>query len=305
VLQALADYAVKDSSSQLPMALVDIGANFKPRTPVSIVVATMRRAAAAGVTRVLLTGTSVASSRAAAAYTSNPALAPADTGVNVFFTAGIHPHQASEYDDDGAGTSFGSIRELHADARCVAVGETGLDYDRMFSPREAQLLSFEAHVKLAVELNKPLFLHERDKDHGPKIGSHADLVAVLDKHRAALAPSRVCIHCFTASREDLQDYVRRGYLIGVTGFVAMEKRGRHLREAIAAGALPLERLMIETDAPYMMPDGVPLAALAMQPRANEPCTLPTTVRALARCYGVSEQDVAAATTKTACDFFGI
>merc|ERR1719316_2104218 len=124
----------------------------------------------------------------------------------------------------------------------------------MFSPRDVQLKWFEAQARLAAELQMPLFLHERDRDpdKGEPLGSAADLMRVLEA--AGVEPERVCVHCFTGSTDVLQTYVRRGFRIGLTGFVGMRKRGAHVREAVASGLLPLEQLMVETDAPFMKPD---------------------------------------------------
>merc|ERR1712094_53652 len=106
----------------------------------------------------------------------------------------------------------------------------------------------------AARLDLPLFLHVRDRadDKGGPLGSHEDLLAVLD--RVNVKPESVCVHCFTGNRTELEVYVKRGYYIGLTGFVAMQHRGLHLREALKAGSLPLKQLMLETDSPFMKPD---------------------------------------------------
>ena len=350
-LRALAELAIKSSSSGRVCELVDIGINVRGHADVPRL---CRRAAAAGVTRLILTGTSEKGSIAAgkvvdkfmesgdgrdgglgqgeaseavgapvaaavlvgsAAESTAAATAPPPSssssassslhGVQLFFTAGVHPHEASTFDD---ASTVSTLQRLLQNPRCVAVGETGLDYDRMRSPRPAQLHAFEQHVALAVQTGKPMFLHERDVDahrgQAP-LGSHHDLCSILSRFQTqrGLSPARVCIHCFTGSAADLADYVARGFYIGITGFVAMKKRGAALRAALQQQILPLERLLVETDAPYMAPEGLPAGIL--NGRDNEPCALPRVVQVLAECYGVSAERVATVTTENALRFFGL
>lgn len=218
------------------------------------------------------------------------------------FTAGVHPHDAKTCDQD----TIETLTRLSQDPRCVAIGECGLDYDRMFSPQAVQLEWFRRQAELAVALGKPLFLHERDRDaaKGKPLGSSAELQQILQEVGAE--PSRVCVHCFTGPAADLEAYVGRGYLIGLTGFAGMRKRGAHVRKLIEDGKLPLERLMLETDCPFMMPDKEFLdEALNLQGRRMEPCALPAVCRAVAECYGVSPEEVARVTTANAARFFGL
>jgi hypothetical protein len=135
----------------------------------------------------------------------------------LFYTAGFHPHDAKHATSADL-SSFAALL-AHAPA-CVAVGECGLDYDRMFSPRHVQLQVLEQHLALALAHNKSLFIHERDRDaaKGAPLGSFSDLLASLDKAAtggALLDPSRVCVHCWTGSEEQLCELVRRGYMIGL------------------------------------------------------------------------------------------
>eukprot|EP01063_Lacrimia_lanifica_P022443 TRINITY_DN30031_c0_g1_i1.p2 TRINITY_DN30031_c0_g1~~TRINITY_DN30031_c0_g1_i1.p2 ORF type:complete len:342 (+),score=125.30 TRINITY_DN30031_c0_g1_i1:35-1060(+) len=292
-MEAFGAYAVRGCAG----GMVDIGANIAKLMGKDLS-RMLQRGAAAGVGKVIITGTSEKISLAAQKTAQQETARGSTSGVRLFFTAGVHPHDAKSW----TGETEAAMRALMKDPLCVAAGEMGLDYDRMFSPREVQLEVLAAQLRLAAETQLPLFLHERDRgvDRGAALGSHKDLVAALDAAR--VPPARVCVHCFTASEADLRDYIARGYFIGITGFIAMGKRGAALRAAITAGALPLSRLMIETDAPYMKPDGVP-PALGVVGRQNEPCTLPTTVRALAECYGLPEGDVAAAVTRNTLAFF--
>merc|ERR1711879_208224 len=124
------------------------------------------------------------------------------------------------------------MRKLAADPLCVAVGECGLDYDRMFSPRDVQLEWCRKQIQLSVQLDLPLFLHERDRDRskGSPLGSHNDLLAILQESQ--VNPKKVCIHCFTGGPAELQSYISRGYFVGLTGFVGLHRRGAHIREAL-------------------------------------------------------------------------
>jgi Tat protein secretion system quality control protein TatD with DNase activity len=181
----------------------------------------------------------------------------------LLYTAGFHPHEAKHATD----ADFATFQHLlETDAACVAVGECGLDYDRMLSPREIQIQVFRRHLKMAIKCNKSLFLHERERDasKGTPLGSFRDLLLCLDEAAAApptssstssttsssppLHPSRVCVHCWTGGEAEMVELVRRGYMIGLTGFICMRKRGAHLRQAIARGLLPLDQIMVETDA---------------------------------------------------------
>ena len=145
---------------------------------------------------------------------------------------------------------------------------------------------------------------------GAPLGSHDDLCAILDTQ--AIKPACVCIHCFTGTEIHLRDYLRRGYMIGVTGFIAMHKRGAGLRHSLSTIAsenggreLLLSRLMIETDAPFMMPDMSKevAAAIQLRGRKNEPCALPEVARAMASCLGVSAEVLGRRTTENALQFF--
>mmetsp|Transcript_18597 Transcript_18597/g.37606 ORF Transcript_18597/g.37606 Transcript_18597/m.37606 type:complete len:218 (+) Transcript_18597:62-715(+) len=138
----------------------------------------------------------------------------------------------------------------------------------------------------------PLFIHERE--------AHQDLKKVLGSFTGRLP--RVCIHCFTGDREELVHYVKEGYYIGITGYVAKKKRGSNLRAMITEGLLPIHRLMIETDAPYMCPDD---RRCKSYHRKNEPCTLPVTAQVLASCYGMEYDAFCKATTANAATFFSL
>ena len=209
--------------------MIDIGANLthdsfdKDREQV------IQAAKDAGVETLVITGSSFDCSKKAYALTQEYE--------DLLSTAGVHPHHASEY----TGETEDLIRELIQHEKVVAVGETGLDFFRNISPKEAQIFSFEQHINIAIDTQMPMFLHQRD--------AHKDFHAIVKEHRDQLTD--VVVHCFTDTKEALFDYLDLDCHIGITGWICDERRGLHLRDIIQN--IPLNRFMIETDAPYLMP----------------------------------------------------
>lgn len=176
-------------------------------------------------------------------------------------TAGIHPHVA----DSATEADIAEIRRiLTNNPKVVAVGETGLDYDRMFSKKENQLHFFKELINLAEELHKPMFLHERD--------AADDFLACFAGHEELCR--RSVVHCYTGDKETLRRMLDMGFYIGITGWICDERRGDPLREAVSI--LPLDRVMVETDAPYLTPRGFHL------PRTNVPNNITYVVQTLAQ-----------------------
>jgi len=262
-----------------PMQLVDIGANLGHESFRHDFDSVLQRAQEHGVGRMIVTGASREGSEHALA------LAHAHPGV-LWATAGVHPHHALEYDD----ATDARLRELAQDPAVRAVGETGLDYNRNYSPRDVQLHVFERQLAIAAELGKPLFLHQRD--------AHADFIALLRRWRDRV-PAAV-VHCFTDTGEALRDYLALDCHIGITGWICDERRGTHLRELVRG--IPANRLMIETDAPYLLPRTV-----RPQPshRRNEPMYLRHICEEIARDRGESAKLTAAHCTATSVAFFGL
>ncbi|MBB5886081.1 hydrolase TatD [Xanthomonas sp. LMG 8992] len=259
------------------MTLIDIGANLTHESFDRDRDAVLERARAAGVAQLVVTGASREHSPLALQ------LAQQHPGL-LYATAGVHPHHAVEYTAE----CDAELRALQAHAEVVAVGECGLDYFRDFSPRPAQHRAFERQLQLAVDTGKPLFLHQRD--------AHLDFMALMRQFDGKLGPA--VVHCFTGSREELFDYLDRDWYIGITGWLCDERRGAHLRELVKH--IPAERLMIETDAPYLLP-----RTLKPTPkdRRNEPAFLAHIVEELARDRGEDVATVAAASTAAARTFF--
>ena len=263
----------------MPIELVDIGANLTHESFRHDFDAVLDRARKAHVAQMMVTGASAEGS------VGSRELAHRFPGF-LFATAGVHPHHASDY----TGETDELLRELAADPACRAVGETGLDYHRDFSPRPAQKFAFERQLEIALERKMPLFLHQRE--------AHDDLFAILKPIRH-LFPHAV-VHCFTDDRRALFDYLDLDLHVGITGWICDERRGQHLRELVRE--IPANRLMIETDAPYLLPRTV-----KPQPshRRNEPMYLMHIAEEIARDRGETVETLAANTTATARAFFGL
>lgn len=263
--------------------LVDIGINLTHDSFNRDRDAVIERADAAGVTTLVITGTSAEESRSAAA------LARTRPG-KLFATAGVHPHAAKDAD----ATTIDALRALAADPAVIAIGECGLDFNRDFSPRDVQEKWFEAQLELAAEVKLPVFLHERD--------ASQRMLAMLEKHRPRLVAA--VIHCFTGTRDTAERYLGLDLHIGITGWICDERRGADLVKA--AGAIPLNRLMIETDGPYLLPRAhLPPLPKGHDGRRNEPSFLPAVVTGIARATGKDALEIAVETTKTARAFFAI
>lgn len=259
------------------MDLVDIGVNLGHRSFAADRDAVIARAVAAGVRTLIATGTSVRGSQEARS------LARSKPGV-IYSTAGVHPHDAARCD----GATIDALRELASKPEVVAIGECGLDFNRDFSPRPVQTQWFGKQVELARELGMPLFLHERD--------ACTAFLEVLDTIKPA--PETVIVHCFTGDAPSLQHYLRRGYNIGITGWICDERRGTHLRNLVKL--IPADRLLVETDAPFLTPrDLRPKPADGR----NEPAFLVHVAQAVARCRGEAPEALAAATTANARRIF--
>ena len=259
--------------------MIDIGANLTHESFRADFDAVLERARRHGVGQIVVTGASAGGSRAARE------LARTHPGF-LHATAGVHPHHAHDYDE----ATDALLRELVATPEVKAVGETGLDYFRDLSPRPAQIAAFERQLGIAIDSGKPLFLHQRD--------AHADFLACLDNVRGRIG--RAVVHCFTGERDELVAYLERGCHIGITGWICDERRGAHLRELVRL--IPADRLLIETDAPYLLPrDLKPKPAH----RRNEPMYLAHVCAAVAAARGEVVERTAALTTANARAFFAL
>ena len=228
----------------------------------------------AGVSQLIVTGTSVADSKAAVALA---------TQLTQFCTAGVHPHNASQWRDD----TYTELKQMHLASQVVAVGECGLDFNRNFSTPSEQEWAFEQQIQLALELDKPLFLHCRE--------AHQRFVALLSPHVPTL---RGVVHCFTGTRDELLSCVEMGFYIGITGWICDERRSQELRALVPE--IPLDRLLLETDGPYLLPRN-------LQPkpksRRNEPKYLPHIANEIASLYELSVNEIDKITSENAQKLF--
>jgi len=258
--------------------LTDIGANLGHESFQADFSEVLSRAHAAGVSRIMLTGSCLESTDHAVAQRGE------QQGVQLYATAGLHPHHAADWSDDHT-QSYGALAEQK---KIVAIGEAGLDYNRNYAPHDAQKRAFAAQIELAVRTGLPMFLHQRD--------AHADFLQILDPALPRLAGA--VVHCFTGSREELGDYISRGLYVGITGWICDERRGQHLLEAVSD--IPADRLLIETDAPYLLP-----RTLRPRPKSRrcEPAHLPEVARVIAEARGVDAETLARQTTANADRLF--
>lgn len=259
------------------MELIDIGCNLTHDSFNDDRSEVLERAAAAGVVQMIVTGASEAGSIAALE------LAHMHPG-RLFATAGIHPHHATDFTADAETV----IRELASQPGIVAAGETGLDYYRDISPRATQRTAFERQLHIGIESGLPVFLHQRD--------AHEDFIAIIREVRDELA--NLVVHCFTGTRPELQEYLELDCFIGITGWICDERRGTQMLKFMQD--IPLERLMVETDSPYLKPRN-------LRPRVkthrNEPCWLPWVVETLATCREEGTEQLALQTSTNARSFF--
>jgi TatD DNase family protein len=263
--------------------LIDIGVNLSNSRFVKDIEQVIERAHSAGVERLILTGTSVEESQAVVAICER--FDNQFSGM-LWATAGIHPHDAKTLSP----SNLAALRELATHQYVVAIGETGLDFHRTLSTEKQQEKSFEAHIELAIELQMPLFLHERDA--APK------QIEMLKSYR-----DNICngvIHCFTGDKKTLFRYLDMDLHIGITGWVCDERRGQELQKIVKN--IPLDRLMLETDAPYLTPRNMPT-----KPKngRNEPAFLAHVLSGIAAVRAENIDEIATTTTATAIKFFGL
>ncbi|UJF24649.1 TatD family hydrolase [Suttonella sp. R2A3] len=260
-----------------PAALVDIGCNLTSPRLMRDLDRVLREARAAGVTQQVLTGTDPTSNAAS--------LELAEQHADLFATAGHHPHHANDWQPNSHPAALQAIARMD---RVVAVGEMGLDYHRNFAKPVNQRRCFRDQLAVAATVGKPVFLHERD--------AYEDFIAILRPMLPEL-PGAVW-HCFTGSSEALETVLDLGLYIGITGWICDPVRGEALREQVKV--IPDDRLMVETDAPYLTPK-----TLQPTPRTNEPKYLGEVVSMLAQCRGQTPEHIASITTTNARQFFGL
>ena len=233
----------------------------------------LTRMAEAGVTRYAVIGSDMATSRHSADF------AAAHPGC--YAAIGIHPHEAKGFVED----DLQRLADWSKEEKVVAIGEIGLDYYYDLSPRETQMTVCEAQMELAWELSLPVAYHIRD--------AHQDMLDIMKRHKKHLTGG--IIHCFSGSYEMAKELVKRGWYIGFTGVVTF----KNARKAVeVAEKIPLDRILIETDCPYMAPE-------PFRGRRNDPSLVPFVAKKIAELRGISAEAAAAATAENARRLFRI
>jgi len=259
--------------------LIDIGVNLTNKSLQRDLDGVMQRAEDAGVYQMVITGTSIEESRQAIELCHR-------FPERLVSTCGIHPHHASDWDE----TSYTDLKTM-AQQDCVrAIGETGLDFNRNYSPPAAQEFVFQQQMELAVALKLPLFCHQRD--------AHGRFVEMLREYRDAL--DKLVVHCFTDNREALIDYLDLDCYIGITGWICDERRGTELQELVKL--IPAGRLLLETDAPYLLPRNLDPKPSS---RINEPAYLSHILENVAHWQGKSNELLARESLQNSRSFFDL
>lgn len=271
------------TTSTTPLALIDIGINLTNKAFTNQEANIVNKAHAAGISKLIITGTNLAESQQAAELAAS---LTASTPATLFSTAGVHPHDASEWSDAHKTAILALAQKPHV----VAIGECGLDYNRNYSTPDEQRSAFIAQIEIAIETQLPMFLHERD--------AFDDMHAILNEYRAPL--KNVVIHCFTGNPEQAQAYIDVDCHLGITGWVCDERRGQDLQAAVKT--IPSERLMLETDAPYLLPR---TSRPKPKSRHNLPEYLPEVAQAVAELRSENIAIVAQESTTVTQHFFGI
>ena len=266
--------------------MIDIGVNLLHPQFDDDRSAVIGRARAAGVEAMLITATDLDMAAAAIDLCTQAA--------DLACTAGIHPHDARN-----APADLGDrLQQLAASPQVRAIGETGLDFNRNFSEPGIQQRVFDVQLTAAGKLSMPVFVHDRDTD--------GAVYRALKRHADRL-PAMV-VHCFTGTRADLDRYLDLGCAIGITGWICDPRRGQALREL--AGSIPLERLLIETDAPFLLPRNAPRSwhkthAPGMSRRRNEPALLPYVAEGVAEATGIPVTEIVEASASNAAALFNL
>jgi TatD DNase family protein len=248
------------------VAWFDVGVNLTDRRFKGKVEDVIVRAAEEGVSHLLTIGTSLDDSLAGLALTRQYS----ELGVDITCTAGFHPHQAKVAKPE----DMDRLRTLLDEPNVVAIGECGLDFNRNFSPPDVQLSVFEQQLMLATDVKLPIYLHERE--------AFDDQVKLLKKYESGITGGLV--HCFTGDSRQLECYLELGLSVGITGWVCDPERGGELREAIQY--LPLDKLLVETDAPYLTPKNI-----RPRPKYNQPSLVPQVAKAIADIKQVSLAEI--------------
>lgn len=257
--------------------MIDIGVNLTNRRFDKDRLSVITRAKQEKIDQLIITGTNVDESKKALALCK---LYQQQFPKTLYATAGVHPHDA----DNVSLNYLSDLRQLADDPLIKAIGECGLDFNRNFSAPDQQLKVFKQQIELAKQLGMPLFLHQRD--------AFQPWFATL-KPFVEHVPAMVS-HCFTGTKEELKKCIDVGMYIGITGWICDERRGQMLQDIVSF--IPLNRLLVETDAPYLTP-----RTIKPKPKSsrNEPSYLPYVIEKIANITGLDPKEIACQTSLNA------
>lgn len=281
--------------------LVDIGANLTNRKFGRDLESVVQRAKDSGVQKIIAIGSSLKSSKEALR------LARIHPGT-VYSTAGIHPHEAKCWDDE----YITELRDIASNSECVAIGECGLDYSRDFSAPITQEMVFEKQIELACELHKPLIIHEKS--------AHDEVLDLLNKFKPHL-PATI-LHSYVGNSNHVKNYLQLGSYIAINGYICKDSSEEGLQAMLESGELPMDRILVESDAPFLYPnarasklpahvrDSITTKSQTFLQRyctfqRNEPCSVPVLVEIIAAFLKKTPDEIALATTFTALKLFGL
>ncbi len=259
---------------------IDIGVNLTGSSFKSDLDEVMQRAQAVGVEQMVVTGTDIEHSKAAIELCAR-------YPERLYSTAGVHPHHADDYTP----LTLQQLYDLSHYDSVVAIGECGLDFNRNFSTPKNQCAAFESQLELAAEVGLSVFLHQRD--------AHAEFLRIIVNGQSGTG--KMVAHCFTGTVAEVVDYLQLDMYIGITGWICDERRGQDLQQAVKE--IPLNRIMLETDAPYLLPRD--LTEKPVQSRRNEPCYLPHICATVAKYMNVDVEELEIAALENARRFFGL
>lgn len=284
------------------LIVIDVGANLTNKKYSRDLDSVIQRAKDAGVQKIMVPGTSVKSSKEALRLTR---IYP---GI-IYSTAGIHPHDSKSIIEEPE--TWLEFRQIAQSLECVAIGPCGLDYQRDFSEPDVQKEIFEKQLSLACEIQKPILIHERTAQN--------DILEILKKYPSL---PQIAVRGFMGTNDEAMKYIEQGFYLGLTGYLCKDKSDTGVRKLLEDGTLPVDRLLVETDSPFMYPNtrasklpqhvktGITERSLLYLHRyctfqRNEPCSLPAIVEMIAAFMKKKPEEVALATAFNALKLFGL
>jgi len=281
--------------------LIDVGSNMANKKFNRDLESVLQRAKDSGVQKIIVPCTSLKTSKEGLRLTLiYPGM--------LYSTAGVHPHEAKSWEDN----YYDELKTIAKNPECVAIGICGLDYSKDFSSPDIQRKVFELQISLAVEVKKPIMLHQK--------GAHDDFLRILKSHMPEMFPA--ILHSFCGTYEEATDYINLGMYIGVTGGLCKDSSGNGMKKMLTAGKLTLDKIVVQSDSPFMYPNcratnlsdevksNLTKRSLGFLKRyctfhRNEPCSLPILIELLAGYIAKNPDEVALATSFNALKIFGI